>query len=434
MRSSPRSAAQSSRRRRSRGSTRSPSSSARSCSSPRNVGAVRFRADDPVRARRVVAAFGARSSAERSSRSCSRSKVASGYIHAGRGVPAARSGAPRLAVVGLIAVVVVHRLRPGIGRWFNRQTGVLRSRSSSRARACSCGPTSWRPAPCASSRRRVPARHPARAAPCDQRVALHVVAALVLGVLRRGRDRRSRSWASCCSRRGVRCAATCGRGGGLPRRRSRRRHVHRAPEHPSRPTVGDAQVPAGRDPGIAIAVVFAIERGSALRALDRPDRRGARGRDRRGGRRRDCSRRSRPRTRRFRSSPHARSTARSRRSTTSATSPATTARCWSRAADFLNNELPDALRDVLRGPDCERERTSISDSTARQWHDARAPVPRRDRRARRGAGARRPGARSSVTIVVSDDADPERVYERAPRRFVPVPVEIWLIEIPPNAG
>jgi hypothetical protein len=35
-------------------------------------------------------------------------------------------------------------------------------------------------------------------------------------------------------------------------------------------------------------------------------------------------------------------------------------------------------------------------------------------------------------LVISDDDDPERVFERAPRRFKPSPREIWLFEIPAN--
>lgn len=35
-------------------------------------------------------------------------------------------------------------------------------------------------------------------------------------------------------------------------------------------------------------------------------------------------------------------------------------------------------------------------------------------------------------LVISDDDDPERVFERAPRRCKPSPREIWLFEIPTN--
>jgi hypothetical protein len=47
---------------------------------------------------------------------------------------------------------------------------------------------------------------------------------------------------------------------------------------------------------------------------------------------------------------------------------------------------------------------------------------------------RAPGATIVGHAVISDDDEPERVFERAPSRFKPVPTEFWLIEIPVAAS
>ena len=44
-----------------------------------------------------------------------------------------------------------------------------------------------------------------------------------------------------------------------------------------------------------------------------------------------------------------------------------------------------------------------------------------------------PGATIIGHERVAGDADPERVLDRAPRRFKPVPIEIWLLQIPADA-
>ncbi len=46
--------------------------------------------------------------------------------------------------------------------------------------------------------------------------------------------------------------------------------------------------------------------------------------------------------------------------------------------------------------------------------------------------SRAPGASIVGHEVISDDDEPERVFDRAPRRFRPNPVEIWLLQIPAN--
>ena len=75
---------------------------------------------------------------------------------------------------------------------------------------------------------------------------------------------------------------------------------------------------------------------------------------------------------------------------------------------------------------------SICSSLRAQWHEVRTPVPRVATVLPDAVMKKAPGSSVVGHFVVSDDADPERVYERAPRRFDPVPVDIWLIEVPPN--
>jgi hypothetical protein len=45
-----------------------------------------------------------------------------------------------------------------------------------------------------------------------------------------------------------------------------------------------------------------------------------------------------------------------------------------------------------------------------------------------------PGSTIAGHDVVSDDDEPERVFDRAPRRFKPIPVDIWLLEVPATAN
>jgi hypothetical protein len=99
---------------------------------------------------------------------------------------------------------------------------------------------------------------------------------------------------------------------------------------------------------------------------------------------------------------------------------------------FLDIELPQAVRAFCGVPTASANGIDLV-STANEWHAA-------GRRFLVAAAApdpvlrRAPGAKIVAHFVVSDDADPERRYERSARRFAPRPVEIWLFEIPPNAG
>jgi hypothetical protein len=43
-----------------------------------------------------------------------------------------------------------------------------------------------------------------------------------------------------------------------------------------------------------------------------------------------------------------------------------------------------------------------------------------------------PGAAVVAHYVIADDYDPEKIYDRAPRRFAASRTELWLLEIPAN--
>jgi hypothetical protein len=45
-----------------------------------------------------------------------------------------------------------------------------------------------------------------------------------------------------------------------------------------------------------------------------------------------------------------------------------------------------------------------------------------------------PGANLVGHYVIADDADPEKIYDRAPRRFVASRTELWVLEIPAIAS
>ena len=47
---------------------------------------------------------------------------------------------------------------------------------------------------------------------------------------------------------------------------------------------------------------------------------------------------------------------------------------------------------------------------------------------------RAPGATIVGHEVISDDDEPERVFDRAPRRNKAIPVEIWLLQVPANGS
>jgi len=98
---------------------------------------------------------------------------------------------------------------------------------------------------------------------------------------------------------------------------------------------------------------------------------------------------------------------------------------------FLDVELPDAIRAFCGVPVGAATGIDLP-QLARQWHvlgkrllvAVAVPDP-----VLRGA----PGATVVGHYVIADHDDPEKVFERAPRRFAPNPREIWLIRIPVSA-
>jgi hypothetical protein len=89
----------------------------------------------PVRSRRVVAAFGVALIAG-----------AYGYIHSLGAEYRQLVTAMVAAMVGLVAAVVIHRVRPGIGRWFNERRGLF-AVAVAGATAVFVWAYIWRPAP-----------------------------------------------------------------------------------------------------------------------------------------------------------------------------------------------------------------------------------------------------------------------------------------------
>jgi hypothetical protein len=98
---------------------------------------------------------------------------------------------------------------------------------------------------------------------------------------------------------------------------------------------------------------------------------------------------------------------------------------------FLDIELPQPIRGFCGVPVGLGTNVDLS-LLARQWHDlgrrllVATAVP--DTVMQKAPGA---------TIIgherVAGDAEPERVFDRAPRRYKAIPVEIWLLQVPANS-
>jgi hypothetical protein len=99
---------------------------------------------------------------------------------------------------------------------------------------------------------------------------------------------------------------------------------------------------------------------------------------------------------------------------------------------YLDLELPQVIRAFCGVPTANSYSVDFP-QLARQWHDVgrrllvATAVPR-------AVLDRAPGAAIVGHYVISDDDDPERVFDRAPKRFQPNPTEIWLLQIPAPAG
>lgn len=95
---------------------------------------------------------------------------------------------------------------------------------------------------------------------------------------------------------------------------------------------------------------------------------------------------------------------------------------------YLDVELPQVLRAFCGVPTASSNSVDLP-QLARQWHAAgkrllvATAVPRT-------VLDRAPGSTIVGHFVISDDDEPERVFDRAPGRFDPNPTEIWLLQVP----
>lgn len=95
---------------------------------------------------------------------------------------------------------------------------------------------------------------------------------------------------------------------------------------------------------------------------------------------------------------------------------------------FLDLELPDTVRAFCGVPTAKSSTTDIP-ALARKWKDAGrrlvvlTAAPDAVRR-------RAPGATVVGHHVVADDHEPEKVFDRAPRRYKAAPTEIWVLTVP----
>jgi hypothetical protein len=95
---------------------------------------------------------------------------------------------------------------------------------------------------------------------------------------------------------------------------------------------------------------------------------------------------------------------------------------------FLDDELPDNVRAFCGVPTSKSSTVDLT-TLARAWRaDGRRLVvlTAAPQAVRRNA----PGATILGYHLVADDAEPERVFDRAPRRFKPAPTKIWVMSVP----
>lgn len=99
---------------------------------------------------------------------------------------------------------------------------------------------------------------------------------------------------------------------------------------------------------------------------------------------------------------------------------------------YLDAELPQVLRAFCGVPTAHSNSVDLP-QLARQWRAAgrrllvATAVPRT-------VLDRAPGSTIVGNFVISDDDEPERVFDRAPGRFAPNPTEIWLVQVPATAA
>jgi hypothetical protein len=97
---------------------------------------------------------------------------------------------------------------------------------------------------------------------------------------------------------------------------------------------------------------------------------------------------------------------------------------------YLDIELPEAIRAFCGVPIAKGSPTDLP-QLAQAWEAAgRRLVVVTASTAE--VQSRAPKATIVGHYLISDDDDPERVFDRAPKRNRPVPVEIWLLVVPPT--
>jgi hypothetical protein len=95
---------------------------------------------------------------------------------------------------------------------------------------------------------------------------------------------------------------------------------------------------------------------------------------------------------------------------------------------FLDDELPDNVRSFCGVPTSKSSTVDLT-ALARAWKaDGRRLIvlTAAPQAVRRNA----PDASIIGHHVIADDAEPERVFDRAPRRFKAAPTEIWVMSVP----
>ena len=331
-------------------------------------------------------------------------------------------------MAGLAMVVVIHRVRPGIGRWLNRQRWLF-ALAVAASTAVFAWAYIWRPAPMSD----LPVPSPGQPVAGALRTAIiawHFTASLhwfsayyglaglllafvgfvVLGAA----AQRGSAAASAVFLVTVPVAVL---------------YIARPSISPDQPWAMRRFLPVVI-PGIAIAVVFALERGWRFA----------------GARRSVLARRATAAGVVIVGMAAAGSmvntalpfvTARAQHGAQSAVSHICgvahdDSAMFVASGGFLSNELPDAVTMYCGIPTATAASIDLR-PTARKWHE----LGRRFLVATVDPGSILklvPEGKIVGRYVVSDDADPERVFERAPRRFAPVPMVIWLIEIPPSAA
>jgi hypothetical protein len=95
---------------------------------------------------------------------------------------------------------------------------------------------------------------------------------------------------------------------------------------------------------------------------------------------------------------------------------------------YLDLELPDTVRAFCGVPTAQSYTADLPALARTLKNTGRRLVVLTASPASVVRGA--PNATIIGHHVVTDDADPERVFDRAPRKFQPIPTEIWVMAVP----